>query len=416
MNLFTSLRYLSALHQHKHFGRAADACCITQPAFSNAIRALEEEFGCAIVKRGRSFESFTPEGERIFVSAQRMLHEQELLLQELKGTAEQPVGALTLGAVPSVMPIAARFAGHLHTRFPGLSLTVRSMSSPEIEAGLEHLSVDIGLGYTDRLKSRAARLKIVNQYTERYFLLRRASKPAESGLHIASCPATWEMAARLPLCLLTPEMHNRTIVDATFKQIGIPVQPVIETNSILTLGLTVLVGEVCSILPGALVAVLRGCGLCGTESLAHAMRPLEPLATSQCFGATAVVLAAASLRDNQCLLAVTGATHAAAWCTADGHIELLREDVGRHNALDKLVGALLRSSLDASSGFVIITSRASYEMVQKTASVGISLLAAVSGVTGLAVDVAQDAGLTLLGFTRGADFSIYSHPERLSLE
>jgi DNA-binding transcriptional LysR family regulator len=187
-----------------------------------------------------------------------MLHEQELLLQDLKGKAEQPVGALTLGAVPSVMPIAARFAGYLHTRFPGLSLTVRSMSSPEIEAGLEYLSVDIGLGYTDRLQSRPSKLITVSQYTERYFLLRRASKPVKSGLRIVSRPTTWEIASKLPLCLLTPEMHNRTIVEATFKQVGIHVQPVIETNSILGLGLTVLVGNVCSILPGALVAVLRG--------------------------------------------------------------------------------------------------------------------------------------------------------------
>jgi formate dehydrogenase accessory protein FdhD len=156
-----------------------------------------------------------------------------------------------------------------------------------------------------------------------------------------------------------------------------------------------------------------GCGLCGTESLAHAVRSLSPLTLTPCFNAAAVSLAMTNLRDQQYLLAATGATHAAAWCTADGHIELLREDVGRHNALDKLIGALLRSSLDARSGFVIVTSRASYEMVQKTATAGIALLAAVSGVTGLAVDVAQDAGLTLLGFTRGADFSIYSHPERL---
>jgi DNA-binding transcriptional LysR family regulator len=258
MNLFTSLRYLAALHQHKHFGRAAAACYITQPAFSNAIRVLEEEFGCAIVKRGRAFESFTPEGERIFISAQRMLHEQELLLQDLKGNSDQPVGALTLGAVPSVMPIAARFAGHLHARYPGLSLTVRSMSSQEIESGLENLSLDLGLGYTDRLKSRTTKLAVANQYTERYFLLRRAAKPGRSGLRMTSRPMSWEMASKLQLCLLTPEMHNRTIVDATFKQLGIGVQPVIETNSILTLGLTVLVGEVCSILPGALVAVLRG--------------------------------------------------------------------------------------------------------------------------------------------------------------
>jgi formate dehydrogenase accessory protein FdhD len=159
-----------------------------------------------------------------------------------------------------------------------------------------------------------------------------------------------------------------------------------------------------------------GCGLCGTESLAHAIRQPEPLKTVQRFDAGAVTRAVATMREHQVLLAVTGATHAAAWCTEDGRIELIREDVGRHNALDKLVGALLRSSLDASSGFVIITSRASYEMVQKTASAGIALLAAVSGVTGLAVDVAQGVGLTLLGFTRGADLSIYCHPERLSLD
>jgi len=156
-----------------------------------------------------------------------------------------------------------------------------------------------------------------------------------------------------------------------------------------------------------------GCGLCGIESLAHAVRPLRPLLSSRCFATSAVTRALADLREHQLLLAVTGATHAAAWCSADGHVALIREDVGRHNALDKLAGALLRSSLDASSGFVIITSRASYEMVQKAATVGIALLAAVSGVTGLAVDVAQEAGLTLLGFARGTDFSIYSHPERL---
>lgn len=258
MSLFTSLRYLVALHREKHFGRAADACHITQPALSNAIRALEQEFGTAIVKRGRSFESFTLEGERIFLTAQRVLHEQELLLQDLNSAADHPVGSLTLGAVPSVMPVAARFAGMLQARHAGLSLVLRSLSSSEIEAGLENLSLDLGLGYTDRLKSRSVKITTVDQYTERYFLLRRAVAPARKGLRMLTRPMSWEAAARLPLCLLTPEMHNRSIVDAAFKQAGVMVQPAIETNSILTLGVTVLVGEVSSILPGALVGVLRG--------------------------------------------------------------------------------------------------------------------------------------------------------------
>ncbi len=258
MSLFTSLRYLAALHEHRHFGRAAQACHITQPALSNAIRALEEEFGTAIVKRGRSFQSFTPEGERIYETAQRVLHEQELLLQDLKSAADRPVGTLTLGAVPSVMPIAARFAAMLQARHPGLTLVLRSLSSQDIESGLEDLSLDLALGYTDRLKARVGKIATLDQYTEHYFLLRRASKPGRGGLRMLTRPLSWQDACLLPLCLLTPDMHNRAIVDAAFKQAGVAVQPVIQTNSILTLGLSVLVGNVSSVLPGALVDVLRG--------------------------------------------------------------------------------------------------------------------------------------------------------------
>lgn len=258
MSLFTSLRYLVALHELKHFGRAAQACHITQPALSNAIRALEEEFGTAIVKRGRSFQSFTPEGERIYGTAQRVLHEQELLLQDLKSAQGQPVGSLTLGTVPSVLPIAARFSAMLQARHPGLSLVLRSMSSPDIEAGLENLSLDLALGYTERLKSRGAKIATLEQYTERHFLLRRKAKPGGAGLRLLTRPLSWQAAAQLPLCLLTPEMHHRAIIDTAFKQAGVTVRPVIETNSILTLGLSVVAGEVSSVLPGALVDVLRG--------------------------------------------------------------------------------------------------------------------------------------------------------------
>lgn len=161
-----------------------------------------------------------------------------------------------------------------------------------------------------------------------------------------------------------------------------------------------------------------GCGLCGSESLAQALRKPAPLdaGATPAFAASAVAAAVEQMRARQLLLAVTGATHAAAWCTADGTIALMREDVGRHNALDKLIGALARSRHAAASGFIAITSRASYEMVQKTASAGVGLLAAVSGVTGLAVDVANEAGLTLLGFARGRDASVYSHNERLLLD
>jgi formate dehydrogenase accessory protein FdhD len=159
-----------------------------------------------------------------------------------------------------------------------------------------------------------------------------------------------------------------------------------------------------------------GCGLCGTESLAQAVRVSAPLQATQRFDTRAVATAVAGLRERQLLLTATGATHAAAWCNAQGQIEVLREDVGRHNALDKLVGALARTRHRSETGFIAVTSRASYEMVQKTAVAGVGLLAAVSGVTGLAVDVAQTAGMTLAGFARGGNVSVYCHRYRLILK
>ena len=257
MNLLASLRYLAALEEHKHFGRAATACHITQPALSNALRALEEEFGCAIVKRGRSFGGFTAEGERVLQSAQRMLHERELLQQDLNSVAGKPYGALTIGAVPTAIPLAARFSAMLHARHPGILPVVRSMSSPELELGLENLSLDMGLGYTERLARYSPRLRHVPQYTEHYFLVRKAGQPHPETLQIGP-KISWAEAATLPLCLLTHEMHNRTIVDAAFTQAGMSVKPVIETNSILTLALSVVVGNVCSVLPGALMDAVRG--------------------------------------------------------------------------------------------------------------------------------------------------------------
>jgi formate dehydrogenase accessory protein FdhD len=156
-----------------------------------------------------------------------------------------------------------------------------------------------------------------------------------------------------------------------------------------------------------------GCGLCGVESLALAVQPVQPLATSVRFDARAVQKALAALGGHQALRAATGATHAAGWARADGQLVLVREDVGRHNALDKLLGALLHEGLMADQGFVVITSRASYEMVSKSARVGVALVAAVSGVTGLAIDVAQQAGVALAGFARGQNLTLYANAHRI---
>ncbi|AKC72466.2 formate dehydrogenase family accessory protein FdhD [Pandoraea oxalativorans] len=151
-----------------------------------------------------------------------------------------------------------------------------------------------------------------------------------------------------------------------------------------------------------------GCGLCGTESLDQVLRPLpsagEPLRVTH----AALAAAHAGLAAHQALNGVTGAVHGAAWCSPQGEIVCLREDVGRHNALDKLIGALAREGRAFDSGFVLMTSRASVEIVQKAAQVGIPMVAAVSAATALAVRTAQAAGVALVGFVRGEQCVIYT--------
>jgi DNA-binding transcriptional LysR family regulator len=254
MNLLVSMRYLVALDEHKHFARAAQACFVTQPALSNAIRALEEEFGSPIVRRGRTFVGFTPEGERLLESARRMLREEQLLKQDLSSVSGQPQGRLGIGVVPSAEPVAARFAAMLQTRHPGITPVVRSMSSQEIEAGLEELTLDMGLGFIERVRPGA--LQTVPQYTEHYFLVGKAAQPGEQGMRFGE-PMSWKHAAALPLCLMTAEMYNRHIVDGAFAEAGVQVRPVLETNSLLTLALSAVGGAVSCIMPGALVGAVR---------------------------------------------------------------------------------------------------------------------------------------------------------------
>lgn len=153
-----------------------------------------------------------------------------------------------------------------------------------------------------------------------------------------------------------------------------------------------------------------GCGLCGSESLEQAMRYPSKLDVRTVFSSRAIQLGLQAMPQMQALQQQTGATHASALVSIEGVVSLLREDVGRHNALDKLIGAIANSD-KKQTGFIITTSRASYEMVQKTASAGINLLVAISAPTGLAVRIAEQCGLTLIGFARKDNYVIYSHPE-----
>lgn len=156
-----------------------------------------------------------------------------------------------------------------------------------------------------------------------------------------------------------------------------------------------------------------GCGLCGQESLEHAILPVPTVGQTLRVSPQALHGAITQLPERQTLHRQTGGVHAAAWADAQGLISLVREDVGRHNALDKLLGGLYQQRLERQTGFVILTSRASHELVHKAATAGIELLAAVSAPTGLAIRNAQKAGITLVGWLRPEGFKVYTHPQRL---
>ena len=156
-----------------------------------------------------------------------------------------------------------------------------------------------------------------------------------------------------------------------------------------------------------------GCGLCGVETLPEVLRQVAAVPDAAPIPLPTILHAMRAMRARQTLHDMTGATHGAAWANASGQVLVVREDVGRHNALDKLIGALTRRDEALQNGLVLVSSRASFEMVQKCAAAGIGILAAVSAPTALAIRLAQNTNVALLGFVRNADATIYSHAERI---
>ena len=156
-----------------------------------------------------------------------------------------------------------------------------------------------------------------------------------------------------------------------------------------------------------------GCGLCGQETVEQAVREVKPVGPGARLSVAELHEAIAQLAHLQPINARTGSVHAAAWVVPGKGIQLVREDVGRHNALDKTIGALVRSGVDPAGGALLLTSRASFEMVQKSAAVGVAFVAAFSAPTAFAVRLAERAGLTLVAFAREHQHVVYAHPWRL---
>lgn len=238
---FQHLEYLAALARERHFGRAAAACHVSQATLSAAIRRLEEELGVALVERGHRYEGLTPEGERALHWAHRILADAGELRAEVAALREGAAGRLRLGAIPTSLPIVTRLTGPLRARHPGLALSIRSLSSREIERGLHDSELDAGLTYLANEPLRGVRS--VQLYDERYLLVAPDAPP-----YAGRATVGWSEAAAAPLCLLSPDMQNRRIVDRGFQAAGAAPQPLVETNSISTLHAHVRDGRLCTVI------------------------------------------------------------------------------------------------------------------------------------------------------------------------
>ena len=223
--LLRQLEYLSALARERHFGRAAAACHVTQPALSVAIRKLEAELGIELVRRGRGYDDLTPQGRELLQWARQTLASADGLLSEATRLAGELGGRLRLGVIPTALPAVAEITAPLLVDHPSIDLEIRSLSSREIAAGLESFSIDAGLTYLDN--EPLGQLLGRPLYTERYLYL-----TAEKG---GADALPWAALDGAALCLLSAEMQNRRIVEAALRRSGARARARIESNSITAL-------------------------------------------------------------------------------------------------------------------------------------------------------------------------------------
>jgi DNA-binding transcriptional LysR family regulator len=249
--LLRHLQYLTALARERHFARAAAACDVTQPTLSSGIKQLEEQLGLLVVQRGQRFEGLTPEGERILGWARRITADAESLEQEASRLREGLVGRLRLGVVPAALPSVPILASPLARRYPGITLTVFSTSSIDIQAGIDEFRLDAGITYLDN--EPLSHVRTIPLYLEQYLLITPAGGPLARRARVS-----WREAASLPLCLLTPDMQNRRILNSHFGEAGVSVSPTLETDSVFTLCALVRSGYWSSVLPHGFLPALSG--------------------------------------------------------------------------------------------------------------------------------------------------------------
>jgi DNA-binding transcriptional LysR family regulator len=244
------LEFFIALAKERSFSRAAEICGVTQPTLSAGIKQLEDSLGVLLVNRSSRFHGLTAEGERVLEWAKRIVADARAMRQEVRTLKEGLSGQLRIAAIPTALGIVSSLTTPFLAKHPGVRITILSCSSVEILSMLHNLDADAGLTYLDN--EPLDRVRTVPLCKERYQLLTFANNPLGDRQEVS-----WAEVGRIPLCLLTPDMQNRRIVDKLIRDAGSEPTPVMESNSIISLFTHVQTGRFATILPEKVVRSLH---------------------------------------------------------------------------------------------------------------------------------------------------------------
>jgi DNA-binding transcriptional LysR family regulator len=247
--MIDKLTYLVAVARERSFRRAADACGVAQPTLSAGIKQLEDELGVMLVRRSSRMHGMTPEGDKVLEWARRLIGDARAMRQELQGMREGLSGHVRLAVIPTALAMVPMLTTRCLKRHPALRFTILSCASAQILELLDKLEVDAGITYLNN--EALGRVQTARLYTERYRFI-----TADPTLFAGRARVGWGELAQAPLCLLTPDMQNRRIMDRLMRDAGVEPHPVIESNSQITLIAHVLSGQWATILPEHVAATL----------------------------------------------------------------------------------------------------------------------------------------------------------------
>jgi len=240
--MIDKLEFFIALARARHFGRAAEEIGITQPTLSAAIKQLEEQLGVMLVQRGSRFKGLTPEGEQVLAWARRIVGDARTMREEMRAARQGLSGRLRIAVIPTALAMVPRLTTPFRERHPGVTFSLLSHTSIEVLTLLGNFDIDAGITYVDN--EPLGRVVSVPLYEERYGLVTAAGNPYSERDGVS-----WAEVAELPLCLLTPDMQNRRLIDQHLAETGASARPTLESNSMLVLFSHIRTGKWSSIMP-----------------------------------------------------------------------------------------------------------------------------------------------------------------------